>query len=115
MLYLWQLPQNILGMLILLFLKGEERHSVSGISFYYAKGFKGGISLGRYIILGDKHERSVRHEFGHCVQSKILGPLYLLVVGIPSIIHAWLCKCGNHSYYDFWCEKWADSLGGVDL
>lgn len=111
--YIWQLPQNLLGLLFLLFIRGEERHTLNGISFYYAKDFRGGISLGRYIILGDKRERSVRHEFGHCIQSRMLGPLYLIVVGLPSLIHAWLCKCDDHSYYDYWCESWADRLGKV--
>ena len=112
--YIWQLPQNLLGLLFLLFIRGEERHTLNGISFYYAKDFRGGISLGRYIILGDKRERSVRHEFGHCIQSRMLGPLYLIVVGLPSLIHAWLCKCDDHSYYDYWCERWADKLGGIN-
>lgn len=112
--YIWCLPQNLLGLLFLLFIRGEERHTLNGISFYYAKDFRGGISLGRYIILGDKRERSVRHEFGHCIQSRMLGPLYLIVVGLPSLIHAWLCKCDDHSYYDYWCERWADKLGGIN-
>lgn len=113
--YIWQLPQNLLGLLFLLFIRGEERHTLNGISFYYAKDFRGGISLGRYIILGDKRERSVRHEFGHCIQSRMLGPLYLIVIGLPSLIHAWLCKCRHHSYYDKYPEKWADRLGKVRM
>lgn len=113
LLYLWQLPQNLLGLLFLLFIKGEERHTLNGIDFYFAKDFYGGISLGKYIILGDKDEWSVRHEYGHCIQSKMLGPLYLIVVGLPSIIHAGFCKCVNHDYFDFFTEKWADKLGGI--
>ena len=113
LLYLWCLPQNLLGLIFLLFIKGEEKHSLGSIRFYYAKGFKGGISLGRYIILGNKSERSVRHEYGHCIQSMYLGWLYLLLVGLPSLLHAWLCRCANHSYYDVYPEKWADRLGGV--
>ena len=113
LLYLWQLPQHLLGLLFLLFIRGEEMHILGNITFYYSKTFMGGISLGDYIILGEKSERSVRHEFGHCVQSRMLGPLYLIVVGLPSLIHAWLCRCEDHSYYDYWCERWADKLGGV--
>ena len=46
----------------------------------------------------------------HVKQSKILGPLYLLVIGIPSILHAWLNDyihcCANHNegYYHFYTE-----------
>ena len=111
--YLWCLPQNLLGLFFLLFIRGEERHALGGINFYYVKGFAGGISLGKYIILGDKCDKSVRHEYGHCLQSKMLGPLYLMVVGLPSLIHAGFCRCNNHSYFDYWCEKWADKLGNV--
>lgn len=113
LLYLWQLPQNLLGLLFLLFIRGEIKHKLGGIDFYYSKTFNGGISLGKYIILCSKREKSVRHEYGHCIQSRMLGPLYLLVVGLPSIMHAALCKCRGHSYYDIWCERWADKLGGV--
>lgn len=115
LLYIWQLPQNLLGLLFLLFIKGEERHSLNGVVFYYARGFHGGISLGDYIILGDTNEKSVRHEFGHCIQSRRLGWLYLLVVGLPSLIHAWLHDCSKigKTYYHFWTERHADKLGGV--
>jgi hypothetical protein len=112
-LYLWEFPQNVLGLLILLFVRGEEKHSLGNITFYYAKGFFGGIRLGSYIILGSKWERSVRHEYGHCLQSRKLGWLYLLIVGLPSLLHAGFCRCRNHSYYDIFPENWADKLGGV--
>lgn len=114
LLYIWQLPQNLLGLLFLLFIRGEERHTLNGISFYYCWGFSGGISLGKYIILGDYCTKSVKHEYGHCIQSKKFGWLYLVVVGLPSLLHAWLCKCKRHSYNDYWCERWADKLGGVE-
>lgn len=107
------MPQNLLGLLFLLFIKGEEKHKLDDITFYYSDKFTGGISLGQYIILGDKYEKSVRHEYGHCIQSKILGWLYLPVVGLFSVLHAALCACKMHSYYDVWTERWADKLGKV--
>lgn len=117
--FLWQLPQNLLGLLFLLFIRGEEKHYLNGIAFYYSKRFRGGISLGRYIILGEKLERSIKHEYGHCLQSKMLGPLYLIVVGLPSIIWAmlygWLIQETKDGYYRFYTEKWANRLGGVVL
>lgn len=117
--FLWQLPQNLLGLLFLLFIRGEEKHYLNGIAFYYSKRFRGGISLGRYIILGDKLEHSIKHEYGHCLQSKMLGPLYLIVVGLPSIIWAmlygWLIQETKNGYYRFYTEKWANRLGGVVL
>ena len=112
--YLWQLPQHLLGLLLLLYYKGEERHNLYGVKFYYCKGFGGGISLGEYIIIGSKWEKGIRHEWGHSIQSKILGWLYLPIVGLWSGLHCAFCKCIKHSYYDIWCEKWADKLGGVN-
>ena len=109
LLYVWQLPQNILGLLLLLF-AGGERYMRNGVTYYYNENFDGGISLGRYIILSTHSWAGVKHEHGHCIQSRLLGPLYLIVVGLPSILHAWICYCRNHSYYDFWCERWADRL-----
>lgn len=115
LLYIWQLPQNILGLLFILFISGDEKHNLGNVRFYYAKTFPGGISLGEYIILGDKNEKSIRHEFGHCIQSRILGWFYLPIVGLSSILHAWLhdCKAIGKKYYHFWTERWADKLGGV--
>ena len=50
-------------------------------------------------------------------QSKYLGVFYLLVVGIPSVIHAWMSggwhKCDHGNYYHFWTERWADKLSGI--
>lgn len=115
LLWLWQLPQNILGLLLLLYLKGETKHSIKGITIYYQSKFPGGITLGEYIILGTKDDISVKHEYGHVIQSRYLGPLYLLVIGIPSLLHAWLHDCQKHNktYYHFYTEVWADKLGGV--
>ena len=69
------------------------------------------------VMIGSKYELTVRHEHGHQIQSKILGPLYLLVIGIPSLIWAWLygpvIKYTRNGYYRFYTEKWADKLGEV--
>lgn len=117
LLYIWCLPQNLLGLLFLLFIKGEKKHTLNNINFYYCWGFPGGISLGQYIILGYKDTESVKHEFGHCIQSKKWGWLYLPIVGLCSIIWAglygWLIKPTKNGYYKFWTERNADKLGGV--
>ena len=43
----------------------------------------------------------------------MLGPLYLIVVGLPSLIHNIFCNCKkhNHDYYDVYPERWANKLG----
>ena len=111
--YVWQLPQNLLGSLLRVIYKGEDSDYGDSIVRRSEK-MKGGISLGRYIIVKKRASRkTIMHEYGHCRQSMYLGWLYLPLIGLPSILHAALCKCKNHSYYDFPVERWADKLGGV--
>lgn len=113
--YAWQLPQNMLGLLFLLVLRGESRHRLGGIRFYFLDTFPGGITLGEYIMVGTKRDLTIRHEFGHVLQSRMLGPLYLLAVGLPSLLWAALHEkvAPERSYYWFYTERWADRLGGV--
>jgi hypothetical protein len=114
LLYAWELPQNLLGLLLRAIYKGNDSTYESSI-VRRSTFFRGGISLGKYIIVSQWASKdTIKHEYGHCKQSKYLGWLYLVVIGLPSIVHAALCKCKNHSYYDMWCEKWADKLGGVE-
>ena len=115
LLYIHQLPQNLVGVVLRLIHKGTDTEYNDALVRKSAK-MQGGISLGKYIIVGARaSKKTIMHEYGHCIQSKRLGWLYLLVVGLPSILHAWLCDCEKrgHSYYDYWCERWADRLGGV--
>lgn len=113
LLYLWQLPQNLLGLLLRLIYKGNDSQYEDAI-VRRSTSMQGGISLGKYIIVSQwATKQTIMHEYGHCIQSKYLGPLYLLVVGLPSILHAAFCKCKRHSYYEVFPENWADKLGGV--
>ena len=62
-------------------------------------------------------ERLLVHEYGHTIQSLILGPLYLIVVGIPSTLWGFLPSFNRKrkneglSYFSFFTEKWANYLG----
>lgn len=128
LLYLWQLPQNLLG--LLLFHIGPynpiREIEYRGCRVLICGKFPGGISLGRYILVNfyrnaqDAAESHiVKHEYGHCRQSMILGPLYLPVIvassGLHNLVHRYKAKYGlsRRSYYAFWTERWADRLGGV--
>lgn len=116
LLWIWQLPQNCLG-----FLLSRGSNYIDGI--YFKNFFKSGVSLGDYIILDTGYLRvlpwnmnTVRHEKGHSKQSKILGPLYLIVIGIPSLVGNILFKIFKwpaENYYKQPWEAWADKLGGV--
>lgn len=119
LLWIWQFPQHLVGLLILLFIKGESKHKFDSITYYFYDPFPGGISLGNYAIIGSHFEQTIRHEYGHTIQSRILGPLYLIVIGLPSLIWAWLygpvIPYTKNGYYKFYTEKWANKLGGVKL
>lgn len=119
LLYAWQLPQNLLGLLLVAILQPEDTYDFEGVRLCYASRMKGGISLGRYLIvrdvLKDYAGRTERHELGHARQSRMLGWLYLPVIGLPSLLWAaWWNEDRNRSYYSFYTERWADRLGGVN-
>ena len=130
LLWLWQLPQNLCGIIYRSISKDnricvmENNDSRSVGAKVYLQKTNGGISLGKYIFINQDYldkEIIIKHECGHVKQSKILGPLYLLVIGIPSILHAWLnnyigcCwKNGEYNYYHFYTEKWANKLMGIE-
>lgn len=121
LLWLWQLPQNILGLLVILF-TGARYNDISydGLeNFWWAKRYGHfGVSLGNYIIFGSgpvSHD-SLKHEHGHQKQSRMLGPLYLIVIGLPSLlgnIYARIFNKDSEWYYKQPWEAWADKLGGV--
>ena len=118
-LYLWQLPQNLLGLLLVEVVRPEQTHDFKGVLVHYASRMRGGISLGRHLIVAehfkDYNGRTEAHEWGHSLQSRILGPLYLLVIGLPSLVWAaWWNEGRGVSYYSFYTEKWADKLGEVE-
>ena len=132
LLYIWQLPQNILGLILLGYykLRGDLRDwpPFKDPSIYLSKYMTSGISLGNYIIFRSKNylhfptATDIGHEYGHCKQSRMLGPLYLLIIGIPSALgNVWdVSMHGNWPnnrrrewYYNQPWEKWADKLGDV--
>ncbi len=124
LLFLWQLPQNVIGWIIYHFYKMQNRASVkviNGIIVYDLVKFNGAVSLGDYILIDVAAyvdaDRVVAHESGHQKQSKMLGWLYLLLVGIPSItrnIYARIVHKNAAWYYGYYPENWADKLGKVD-
>jgi hypothetical protein len=83
LLQVWQLPQNLVGLIFGWFLKGKERFPniqdvPRNIRFISGDNMFGGISLGNFVYFRKPaYDRLLRHEAGHCRQSRILGPLYL--------------------------------------
>ena len=77
------------------------------------------MSLGDYLFVNPmSSQKSIQHEYGHSKQSNILGPLYLIVIGTPSLLHNivdYVCsKIGiKWNYYSFYTESWANKLVGI--
>lgn len=116
-LYFWQLPQNLLGLLFLLVLRKRRLvHEQDGRRFYVARAMRGAISLGDYIIISENNSRRkpvYDHEFGHTVDSRKWGWLYLPVIGLCSGLHCLLYDRAT-SYYDYWTERRANRFGGIE-
>lgn len=81
-------------------------------------GLASGLSLGLFVFVPKGCTRPLLvHEYGHSVQSMLLGPLYLPIVVLPSLVWAgvpalarWRSRW-HVSYYDMPTEHWASWLG----
>lgn len=79
LLYVWQLPQNLIGFIWTRFAKTNK--TVQGIKAWFTPCFGAGVSLGSYIIFDNLYQgidettytTSLLHEHGHQIQSKRLG------------------------------------------
>lgn len=130
-LWTWCLPQTLLGLLVYIFVKLadksiEELDYKTGTRLIRTEKLSGGVSLGFFVFsfhyadVGKNwpaaQDRMDRHEWGHTLQGFLLGPLYLLIIGLPSITWAMFGKYRRDmsvSYYSFYTERWADKWGGV--
>ena len=119
-LFIWQLPQHLLAILYIgyLVMMGKDL----GIDSRYKQAtvipciMRGAVTLGNYVFVGlnSEYKETVKHELGHTIQSKILGPLYLIVIGIPSITYCGLRRIfpslRKKNYYNFYTEMTANYL-----
>ena len=110
LLCIWQFPQLLVAVVMLPFLGKKKLVADRHYNFCWAgEKMQGGISLGPFAFVSPRlcEPASIAHEVdGHTVQSKILGWLYLPIIGIPSILNAafGFTEC----YYDFYPEKGAN-------
>ena len=77
----------------------SEKFHNSIITYIDKKNF-GGVSLGIFIFInakkqGDSLHDTQIHEYGHTIQSAILGPLWLFVIALPSVIWCNTPKFGS--------------------
>ena len=122
----WGLPQNLLGGILaagLLIARPEFAHD---LRFFHGAlvvrwPLRSSMALGIFIFFGQTGhpdaDAILVHEYGHTIQSCILGPLYLPVIGLPSLIWAWWPSlrrdraAGKRNYFTFYTEKWANRCG----
>ena len=130
----WGILQNLIGLTMWLVLRIFGKDQRRG-RFRYASvtGWpnRGSMGMGMFIFAsrqlelrdlqdeqpGTYEEHILSHEYGHTVQSAILGPFYLFIIGIPSILWcnfppaAKRWRSGKKDYESFYPEKWATRLG----
>lgn len=125
----WGIAQNIAGSLLFLLLLRHEHFFFHGaIVTVWHSDYS--VDCGMFIFLCDygltensgetlrkRQYDTLVHEYGHSIQSILLGPFFMPVIGLPSSTWASLpClqklrKRKNLSYYWLYCEKWANHLG----
>ncbi len=120
--WFWQFPQTLSGSILKFLLKERILKTVIIWENYFnkevhlIKGFNKGFSLGKHVFIDLNYNPiTTQHELGHSKQSQILGPLYLIIIGLPSLIHAYLYKGLPKDYYNFYTEKWANKLMGIKI
>lgn len=115
----WGLPQTLIGSAVYLAHRKDRHFGYRGACVTEWEK-DAGLSLGKFVFVPRGEDSLLKHEYGHTLQSLLLGPAYLLLVGAPSV--AWfhlpffrrLRKRTGRSYYSAVFEKTADKLGGRD-
>ena len=122
----WGLPQTLVGACVYLAYRRCPHYRYHGAVVTVWDLHGKGLSLGLFVFVcpadradsaAGPDERLVVHEYGHTVQSLIFGPLYLLVMGLPSLIWANAPALKRRrserktSYYAFFPERFANWLG----
>lgn len=123
LLYLWQLPQTFIGIIIKWVLRPDclskfshSKHPLCKPIIYESKKIPSSFSLGTMIFIKyPVFSNTILHEYGHSIQSQYLGFFYIPVIAIPSLLHNIAHRiCRNigisWDYYSFYTEKWANNL-----
>lgn len=126
--FTWGLPQNLAGALWFLYYLRKPHRLYHGaiVTRVHRRRFQGGWTFGCFIFLTEpltaqqEHDLLI-HEYGHTIQSLILGPLWTLGVGLASTL--WcnlpqlqrLRRQKDLPYCSLYCERWANHLGQMVL
>lgn len=136
--WLWGAPQSLLGLAVFLRWRKQPHFWYHG-ALVTVWNTRGGMSLGMFVFIPAAAYQSERpdapppgsrerclhtlhHEYGHTLQSLLLGPLYLPVIGLPS----WLwCNLPplrrlrkeraipyDAAYMECWATGWGERMAG---
>ena len=114
-----ELPQTLLGLGFAwaygLFGGFSSANYHKGIGFYESSRVASALSLSHIVLINPSYSYLKPHEYGHSLQSMILGPLYVPLIVVPSILSAALSNL-TYSFLGYtwhqnmpW-ERWADRL-----
>ena len=127
----WGIIQTMLGLIVFL-INIKHKHYFYHGAIVTERDVPSSVSLGMFVFITTKpmkdkrtenrifddelRDRLLVHEYGHTIQSLIFGPLYLIVMGIPSTLWGFLPSCQKRrekgvSYFSFFTEKFANYLG----
>lgn len=111
---LYEVIQNCIGYYEYKSNKLKINHKFKNSNIVYINYFDSHV-LGKWIFINPNTDDSdiIRHEYGHRIQSYILGPLYMLIIYLPSYLHyKWFIKqnLSWDEYYKFYTERTADEL-----
>ena len=129
----WGLPQTLVGAIYFLINIKQPHFDYNGAITTIWKS-KSSLSLGLFVFVSDdpfyyypdyRHKFDENtyskmllvHEYGHTIQSLIFGPIYLIAVGIPSVLWSFfplfVRRRENEkiSYFSAYPERWANHLG----
>jgi hypothetical protein len=123
-LYLWCLPQFLLCLIVMCFIKDIkfDRWYRGRPVFVFDRGaskindFFSGTALFWTLLPSNAGMRTIGHEHGHHIQGNKWGLIYLPVIGIASLrnnLKARNCERTKENYYDLYPEAEADELGNV--
>lgn len=110
--WVWELPQMLIGTVIyvvlLPFTKPLFKYNGTRVR-QFKKLNVGSLSIGRYIFISygyrfSKNEtfyKILEHEYGHIIQSRLVGPWFLIAIGLPSILRAMWFQVFNGRQSDY--------------
>ena len=114
----WGILQTLIGLIVkLIFIKyGHSKESTKkyGDVYFCYWPYSSGVSLGNFRFVPKYANEDFRsHEHGHSIQSAILGPFYLFVIGLPSLLLAAGILPWKKGYMEFYTEKWSNKISGA--